>query len=414
MLKSSNTGTVAQCNKCGLKHQRPVGVRCRRNLNVSAPLLMEVHDEQPEQQSSIVAEQPKAAVASVSEGPANVNSSKASQVESKLDLILQKVQDLENKNIQLEQKLHDQQAPAIRAAGPVHSSPKRPYSNSRRGTSKGGHARQSRKLVRVEESSDEEWSDMSSPQASSTQTSHFNDTSASQPSLQLLKEDERTQQKVQRQLEKLQGQARGSRIAGKKIKSGLLRSGDNEVKTEIAWPHHHCFPSAGGNLPEYRELSPLQFLVGFMGCVLEENSNTIRTKMLEYGRHLLQDAIETNWATARHAHLVLLQDIERGKCSWRRPDAVEKIRIRYTARIITQKASVNTAKTAKITTKDKICLDYNANGCKFASDHVFDGQITKHACSHCFKKVGKFYYHKIQDCIQRHSAETNKEGAKHS
>ena len=33
--------------------------------------------------------------------------------------------------------------------------------------------------------------------------------------------------------------------------------------------------------------------------------------MLEYGTHLFQDAIEINWVTTPHAHLVLLQDIER-------------------------------------------------------------------------------------------------------
>ena len=49
---------------------------------------------------------------------------------------------------------------------------------------------------------------------------------------------------------------------------------------------------------EYKELSLLQFMIGFMGCVLEEKSNTIRTNMVEYGRHLLQDAVETIWATA--------------------------------------------------------------------------------------------------------------------
>ena len=69
--------------------------------------------------------------------------------------------------------------------------------------------------------------------------------------------------------------------------------------------------------------------------------------MLEYGRHLFQDAIETNWSTARHAHLVLLQDIERGKCSWHRPDVVEKIQISNTARVIASKPSVNTTKGVK-------------------------------------------------------------------
>ena len=91
---------------------------------------------------------------------------------------------------------------------------------------------------------------------------------------------------------------------------------------------------------------------------------------------------------------------------------MEKVRIRNTARAILQKPSGNADKTGKITTKDKICLDYNANGCKFMSDHIIYGQIVKHACSHCFKEVGKFYYHKVQDCIRRRGSEATKDNAK--
>ena len=98
---------------------------------------------------------------------------------------------------------------------------------------------------------------------------------------------------MQKQLELLQGQQRST--AGKTIKSGLHRAGDNSVKHEIAWPHHHCFPSAGGQLTDYKELSPLQFMVGFLGCLQEEASNIVRTNMIAYGRHLFQDALETNW-----------------------------------------------------------------------------------------------------------------------
>ena len=50
----------------------------------------------------------------------------------------------------------------------------------------------------------------------------------------------------------------------------------------------------GGSLPENKDLSPLHFMVGFLGCIQEETINTVRDSMLEYGRHLFQDAIETN------------------------------------------------------------------------------------------------------------------------
>ena len=233
---------------------------------------------------------------------------------------------------------------------------------------------------------------MHTPQASSTQVSQLSDSefSVTQPSLQFLREDDRTQRKVQKQLQKLQGQPRGTSNQGNKtFRSGLHRSGDNAIKVEIPWPHHYCFPGQGGNMPEYKDLSPIQFMIGFMGCIQEEASNSVKSNMLEYGRHLLQDALETNWVTARHAHLMLLQEIERRKCSWRRPDAIEKIRIRNTSRVISTKASGTAPKTGKHSSRDKVCTDFNSNNCKFPGDHIVYGQIVKHTYSYCFKETGK-------------------------
>ena len=72
--------------------------------------------------------------------------------------------------------------------------------------------------VKLHESSDEEFIDFSTPQASSTQILHLADSEVSreQSSLQFLKDDERTQRKVQKQLERLQGQPRESSHSGNK------------------------------------------------------------------------------------------------------------------------------------------------------------------------------------------------------
>ena len=222
-----------------------------------------------------------------------------------------------------------------------------------------------------------------------------------------LKSDSRVQRQVQRQLEKLQRRSHTTHEGTKNFKSGLHRTGDNAVRHIIGWPHHYFFPSAGGQLPDYKELSPLQFMVGFLGCLQDESSNTIRSNMIEYGRHLFQDALETNWTTARHAHMILLQEIERGECSWRSPDTVEKNRIRNTARIITPKQTTALGKG----NKDKICGDFNSNNCKFSSDHVVDGVIKKHACSYCYQEVGRLCLHKVQDCIRKKTS-SSKEPSK--
>ena len=98
------------------------------------------------------------------------------------------------------------------------------------------------KQIRVEESSDDELSSLSSRQGSSTQISQLDDTSATQPSLQLLRENDRTQRKVQKHLEQLQGRHRGSEASGKSIKSGLHHSGDNAVKLRLPGPTTSVFP----------------------------------------------------------------------------------------------------------------------------------------------------------------------------
>ena len=208
---------------------------------------------------------------------------------------------------------------------------------------------------------------------------------------------------MQKNLRQLQGSSRTGHSGNKPVKSGLHRSGDNNVKKEIGWPHHFCYPGSSGQLPAYQDLSPVQFMVGYLGCIQNETSNTARENMLEYGRHLFQDALETNWTTARHAHVVLLQEIERGNCSWKHPDVIEKIRIRSTARVINPRGTQQTSKPDKQNAKDIICNDYNASTCKHSSDHIVEGQIHKHACAFCYQKVGKLCLHKQQDCLRQKS-----------
>ena len=84
-------------------------------------------------------------------------------------------------------------------------------------------------------------------------------------SLDYLKSDDRIQWKVQKKLQQLQGTSRTALSGNKTVKSGLHRSGDNNVKKEIGWPHHFSFPGqSGSQLPDYQDLSPLQFMVGYV------------------------------------------------------------------------------------------------------------------------------------------------------
>ena len=88
---------------------------------------------------------------------------------------------------------------------------------------------------------------------------------------------------------------------------------------------------------------------------------------------------------------------------------VEKVRTRNTAMVIVPKNGTSLTKSGKQPTRDRICQEFNNNGCRQHSDYIGDGVIMKHSCSQCFKEVGKFYNHKIQDCIRRKTTHTSKE-----
>ena len=91
----------ASCSKCGISHVRPVGVRCKRVLNIIALPIRDNHssdeelhavDNQTPSQSDVQDQ-----VAAPSLSGANAATPPLSQMESKLDLILKKVQSLEQR-----------------------------------------------------------------------------------------------------------------------------------------------------------------------------------------------------------------------------------------------------------------------------------------------------------------------------
>ena len=95
--------STANCTKCGIKHSRPVGVRCKRLLNVSAPVT-ESHSSMDS--DSFIAPNQLAAQQHVSgstsssskQSATSTSSVAATKMEAKLDLILKRMDELESKN----------------------------------------------------------------------------------------------------------------------------------------------------------------------------------------------------------------------------------------------------------------------------------------------------------------------------
>ena len=183
-----------------------------------------------------------------------------------------------------------------------------------------------------------------------------------------------------------------------KFKSGRYRLGDQRVKKHVHWPHEFC--SVGDNLkmPTYKDINVYQWVQGFSRCVLEESDLQIRTHMLTYQGHLMQDALELTWSPVKRAHAAVLTEIESGQQSWGDQIQIDQKRQRFTQRALkTQPASTSDEQT-------RICKHYNEGNCNHNKNHV-EGRITyRHACFACYKSIKRHYPQPEEKCNRAYSA----------
>ena len=52
---------------------------------------------------------------------------------------------------------------------------------------------------------------------------------------------------------------------------------------------------------------------GFVQCILEEQSHKVKENMMKHFVSIMQDAIELSFATAKRAHGIVLQEMEKGQ-----------------------------------------------------------------------------------------------------
>ena len=224
-------------------------------------------------------------------------------------------------------------------------------------------------------------------------TSQASHRARSLPSLEHLKRDNRVQAEVEKRLRHYEDLARDEDTGtSNKLKSGRYRMGDQQVKKHVYWPHE--FFAVGDNLkmPAYDDINVFQWVQGVSRCILEESDPQIRTYMLQYQGHLMQDALELNWATAKRAHAAVLTEIERGHASWGDLSQIDRIRQRFTQRALKNPSSNNSEDQVRI------CKHFNEGNCNHSKDHI-EGCITyKHACYACHRAVKCHYPHPEEKC----------------
>ena len=110
----------------GIKHTHPVGNRCKRILNISVPVVSDIQQDDRANQSQEPGQQASGSNRLLSDSASSSGTgSKTSRVESKLDLILKKMESLESKNTNLRRGLINAITPKLFV--PQLSNHKHPY-----------------------------------------------------------------------------------------------------------------------------------------------------------------------------------------------------------------------------------------------------------------------------------------------
>ena len=128
--------------------------------------------------------------------------------------------------------------------------------------------------------------------------------------------------------------------------------------------------------------------------MLEEKDHNVRDNILQYYTLLMQDAIELNIQTAKRAHAAVLQEIGRGRDDWQQLDVLEKIKNRYTQRLVQNQKSNGSAGNTQT------CVHFNNRFCRLYNDHVSGGVLYQHCCSYCLKETGKKFNHPLSKCLR--------------
>ena len=353
-----NTRGRVACVKCKQRHKPPVGVSCTRlkatrtRKTTTAETTSSHINLGTVDAASGSASGQEATGTNATKQPSKKKLPSTSEVMEKLDTVLNRFQDLEKRLDKQEKRVNDLSELTYPSA---HSSPKRKERKSSR------HSRDSHSLGGI-------------------------------PSMDYLREDSRVQAEVDRRLRQYENVSR-EEIAGTstKFKSGRYRLGDQRVRHMVHWPHEFCSVNENFKMPAYEDINVYQWVQGFARCILEESDPRTRTHMLEYQGHIMQDAQELNWPTAKRAHAAVLTEIERGHARWEDQASIDRIRQRFTQRALKSQNGQGEEQT-------KICKRFNEETCSQAKDHV-EGKITyKHACFACFKAAKRHYGHPEVKC----------------
>ena len=149
------------------------------------------------------------------------------------------------------------------------------------------------------------------------------------PSFEELKSDDKIQMELQKRLHQYNYTSRNE-AKGKlsdAFKSGIFRPGVHKVKKLVNWPQDYCTVASGGRQPTYDDLNVNQWVQGIIQCAVEENNEVVKQNMLKHFVSLMQDCIKLSFPTARRAHGMIFQEMEKGNVDLTQTEKLKKIEV---------------------------------------------------------------------------------------
>ena len=152
------------------------------------------------------------------------------------------------------------------------------------------------------------------------------------------------------------------------LKTGRYRGRDDVVLQHVVWPQELCSSRSVGDVPDYDELTPTEFIVGFLRTVIQQPAKT-QTQMLHYGIDLFSAANDSDWDSAKAGHAAVLTEMELGKLDWDNQALLERVRERNSrgtpSSIIDRAANSGSAPVGFA-----VCSGLNGSGCRCISNRI--------------------------------------------
>ena len=175
------------------------------------------------------------------------------------------------------------------------------------------------------------------------------------------------------------------------------------VKNRVRWPHEHVLSGSTKERVSYDQLTVTQWVSGFCRTIREEQSEIMRSHMLDYIISLMDDANDFSWGAAKASHAVLLCRMEQGEIlDYSQTEKINRVRRANAQRHMptgSGKHQNTDRKNGQKHSKTMICTYFNQNMCNFTKTHETKGVLYRHLCASCYA-TGKNFPYSEADCVK--------------